>query len=227
MTADGQEDEAARGGDRRGDDRRGGDRRALERRKPPPVWRRPWALVSYGVVGALALVFLLNAFDADEEEIPAGEVVAAPPPATPTSAPPAARSGAPMEAYAASDFERLVIEGEAAQGKRVRTQLFCDAPTPVALRQNAVRVESAVAALRDQQGRVVAADCKWGPSGDERRQDFLLLIPPELADDFSAQPVTTDDFVRRRRVVAEVEWIGRSEALSIRTAGVLRAVLAR
>jgi hypothetical protein len=28
--------------------------------------------------------------------------------------------------------------------------------------------------------------------------------------------------VRRRRVVADIEWIGRSEALALRTAGVLR-----
>jgi hypothetical protein len=48
--------QAARAGDRRANDRRRFDRRA-----PAPLWRRWWALVGYGVVGALALVMLLNA----------------------------------------------------------------------------------------------------------------------------------------------------------------------
>ena len=219
-----------RGGDQRGSDRRGGDRRAVERRAPPPVWRRPWALVSYGVLGALALVLLLNGLGGDDKprDLPSDVVDAAP--AVPTAPPAqAARptAGPPVEAFGSAGFERMVIAGPAAVGRRVRTQLYCDAPAPVALRQQVQRVEPQVAENLGPEGRVVAASCKWGARGDERREDFLLLVPPDLADDFSAQPVATDDFVRRRNILAEVEWIGRSESLSLRTAGVLRGVLPR
>jgi len=216
-----------RGGDPRGGDRRGGDRRAVDRRAPPPAWRRPWALVSYGVLGALALVLLFDAMGGDDEPsgLPKDVVDAAP--AAPPAQPSRPASGPPVEAFGSAGFERMVIAGPAAVGQRVRTQLYCDAPSPVALRQQVQRVEPQVSELLSPEGRVVAATCKWGSQGDERREDFLLLVPPDLADDFSAQPVTSDDFVRRRRILAEVEWIGRSESLSLRTAGVLRGVLAR
>ena len=216
---------AERTGDRRGDDRRGGDRRALERRAPLPLWRRPWALVSYGVVGAFA-VFLLAGGFSDDEEAPQGAVLPAAPvaPAADTTATPAAGEP-PQDAFATADFERLVIEGQEARGRRVRTELYCDTPKPVALRQGIPNAEVAILALRDSAGRVPGADCKWGARGDERRQDFLLLVPADLADDFAAAPVTTDEFVRRRRLLAEVEWIGRSEIMALRTVGVLRRVL--
>lgn len=200
-------------------DRRSGDRRRVDRRAPPPLWRRSWALVFYGVLGALLGVFLVA--EMREEEPPAAEIAAAPPVAV--EAPPAP-AAPPEEAFTTADFERLVIRGREAEGRRVLAELYCAAPSSMALREQAP-LEPAVAALRGPQGRVTAAECKWGPRGDERRQDFLLLVPPELADDFAAAPVTTDDFVRRRRIRAEVEWIGRSEALFLRTAGVLRRVL--
>ncbi|MDP9349162.1 MAG: hypothetical protein M3P24_08480, partial [Gemmatimonadota bacterium] len=141
--------------------------------------------------------------------------------------PPPGAGTPPQDAFSAADFEALTIQGPSAQGRRVRTQLYCEAPRPVALREQVEQVEAAVVALRDTQGRVPAADCRWGARGEERRQDFLLLIPPELAEAFSGQPVTTDEFVERRRVVAEVEWVGRSPALSLRTAGILRRVSSR
>lgn len=220
------ETQAGRDDARAAGDRRGADRRRVERRAPPPVWRRPWALVSYGVLGALAAVLLVSGLSGDDEEDLPDEVVTAPPAQPPTAEPsPQAAAAPPVEAFGAADFERLVIEGEAARGRRVRAQLYCDAPSPVALRPSAPRVESAVAELADAEGRVVGAACKWGARDDERRQDFLLLVPPALADEFAAAPVATDDFVRRRRILAEVEWVGRSDALALRTAGVLRRVL--
>ncbi|HEX2092776.1 MAG TPA: hypothetical protein VHG28_10255 [Longimicrobiaceae bacterium] len=220
--ADQQEEAVQREGDRRQDSRRGWDRRQGDRRTPLPVWRRPWALVAYGVVGTLLIVLLLRGVDRDDDP---GAVVTAPPPRPAAQQPSAAATSAPpLEAFGAAGFERLTIEGEAAVGRRVRTELYCDAPNAIALRQDVTLVDSAVAALRNVEGRVPAASCEWGARGDERREDFLLLIPPDLADDFAAAPVTTDDFVRRRRLIAEVEWVGRSEALALRTAGVLRRV---
>lgn len=232
MTAD-QEDgtvdgTSGRAGDRRGTDRRGGNRRQQDRRAPPPVWRRPWALVSYGVVGALALVLLVNGLRGGDDHPVQGAVVNAPPVAPAPTPPSRAAAAAPVEdAYGAAGFEKLTIQGQAAVGRRVRTELFCDAPATVALNTQVTEVESAVAALRDAEGRVPGALCQWGSRGDARREDFLLLIPPALAADFAAAPVTTDDFVRRRRLVAEVEWIGPSQALALRTAGVLRRVYPR
>jgi hypothetical protein len=231
MTPDTEGGEGARAADQRqGDprqaDRRANDRRNLDRRAPPPWWRRPWALVSYGVLGALLVVALFRGGGGDDE--PNEEVVAAAPAAPPAQQTPPPAAGAPaQDAFRAADFEALSIQGAAAQGRRVRTQLYCGAPSPIALREQVQQVEAAVVALRDTQGRVPAAECQWGGQGEERRQEFLLLIPPELAEAFAAQPVTTDEFVERRRVVAEVEWIGRSPALSLRTAGVLRRVYPR
>ncbi|HEV2149827.1 MAG TPA: hypothetical protein VGR37_20680 [Longimicrobiaceae bacterium] len=227
MAADQESAGADRSGDRRGPDRRGIERRAVERRAPPPVWRRPWALVSYGVVGALVVMLLAGGFGGEDE--PAVPAVVDAPRASPAPQPssPDAAARPPEAAFATADFERLVIEGQEAHGRTVRTELYCDTPTPVALRQSIPIAESAIVALRDSLGRVPAAACKWGGQGDERRQDFLLLVPPDLADDFAAAPVITDNFVRRRRLLAEVEWIGRSEVLALRTAGVLRRVLRR
>ena len=71
------------------------------------------------------------------------------------------------------------------------------------------------------------AVCKWGPSGEVRREALLLLIPPALADEFAAAPEVTDNFVQRRRVVAEVEWVGRSETLALRTAAVFQRMVQR
>lgn len=225
MSADQEGRVAERSGDRRSDDRRGGERRRVERRAPPPVWRRPWALVSYGVLGALAVVLLFELLGDGDQEPSSPEVVAAGPVAPAAEPTPAATAAPPEDAFTTADFERLVIEGEAAKGRRVRTQLYCGTPDPIALREGVASAERAILALRDGEGRVPAAECKWGTREDARRRDFLLLVPPDLAGDFAAQPVVTDEFVRRRRILAEVEWIGRSEVLSLRTVGILRRVL--
>lgn len=227
MAADQEGVGTERTGDRRGVERRTGDRRGTERRVPPPPWRRPWALVSYGVLGALAAVFLFGRAGGRDAPPDEGEVVTARPVAPALdSTPQLGAAEPPQDAFTTADFERLVIEGQEARGRVVRAELYCGSPSPVALRQGIPNAERAILALRDSAGRVPGADCKWGARGDERRQDFLLLVPPELADDFAAAPLTTDSFVRRRRLLAEVEWIGRSEILSLRTVGVLRRSLA-
>lgn len=205
---------------RRGD-RRGNDRRRVDRRAPLPLWRRPWALVAYGVVGALALVLIFGP-ESEEREADMGEVVtSSAPPAVDPTAPPAA-GAPPRDAYGVGDLERLLAEGERAVGQRVRTELYCGSMDPVALRDEE-RVNRSVAALADGRGRVPASECRWG--SEANAPQVLLLIPPEHAGAFAAAPEVEQSFVRRRRVRAVVEWVGRSEALALRNAAVLRQVL--
>jgi hypothetical protein len=213
----------------RAGDRRGNERRRVERRAPPPPWRKPWALVAYGVVGTLALVMLLGGVGGDDEPVaPAGEQLEErPAEGTTKVAPtdPQVAAAGPEDAYGTAGFERLVVEGEAAIGKTVRTELFCGAPqnfTIVSGHRAPVSVTSLI-----QAGEVPAAVCKWGPSGEVRREDLLLLVPPARAEEFAAAPVVTDNFVQRRRVVAEVEWVGRSETLALRTAAVFQRMVPR
>lgn len=221
MSQESQEEQqrAARAGDRRAN-----DRRRLDRRAPLPPWRRPWALVSYGVAGALALVLLLNGFGGgDDGGSPRedGLVTKEAQGATgvaPTN--PAATTAAPEDAHGTAGFERLVVEGETAVGKVVRAELFCEAPQNFTVITGHLAPRSVTSLI--QEGRVPAAECKWGPSGEPRRGDLLLLVPPALAEDFAGAPVVTDNFVERRRVFAEMEWVGRSETLALRTAAVFR-----
>jgi hypothetical protein len=215
---------AARAGDRRGN-----DRRAVERRAPLPVWRRPWALVSYGVVGALALVLLLGIgrgggdtpVARDEtltEERPSGSN-------TDVSAPnPAAAAAGPQDAYGSAGFATLVAEGEAAAGKIVRAELYCEEVGNFTVIQGHTAPRSVAALI--QEGRVPAARCRWG-SPEEPRSELLLLVPPTLAGEFATAPVTTVNFVDRRRVVAELEWVGAGETLALRMAGVFRGLVSQ
>jgi hypothetical protein len=226
MTEDSQQKTgAARSGDRRGGDRRSADRRNADRRTPPPPWRRPWALVGYGVLGALAAVLLVNSWGDDPEEAATGGVITTEPLPPAVEAPTLTTGNAPpQEARTAADYERLIAEGQTALGRRVRVELYCDQIKSVAIRTSVDRVEGPVAALADSSSRVPAAECKWGQGGgDVRREDFLLLVPPALAEQFVSAAVVEDGFVSRRRIRGVVEWIGRSQALSLRTAGVLRA----
>jgi hypothetical protein len=213
----------ARGGDNRGGDRRANDRRRLERRAPPPAWRRPWAFASYGAAGVLALVLMMRGCGGDDTPAPTGPIAPAPPPiATAPAAP--RHTGAIEQAMTTADFERLTLEGERARGKIVRAQLFCDAPA-TALLSSTDTVEAAIAPLVDRaNSRVPGAICLWGAQDDPRREEFLLLVPPQLAGQFTSQPVTSDGFVERRRVLAKVEWIGKSRALSLQTVGIFRGL---
>lgn len=208
---------AARGGG----DRRGGDRRRVERRAPPPPWRRPWALVGYGVLGALALVMLTRALGSDDGDRRPVEVTrtVSPPPIAPGT--PAGASAPVVDAYTIADFEGLIARGQDAEGQRVRAVLFCDATQSIAL-MSVDEMNRSIGELADSERRVPGAECKWGE--DRTAPDFLLLIPPELTSAFAAAPVVRVGFVDRRRVVAEVEWLGRPDALALRTAGVLRRI---
>lgn len=206
---------------RGGGDRRAGDRRRVERRAPPPPWRRPWALVGYGVLGALALVMLTRALGSDDESQAPVEV-------TRTVSPPPVAAGTPVgasapvvDAHTIAAFEGLIARGQAAEGQRVRTVLFCDATRSIAL-MSVDEVNRSIANLADRERRVPGAECKWGQ--DRNAPDFLLLIPPEMTSTFAAAPVVRVGFVDRRRVAAEVEWLGRPDALALRTAGVLRRI---
>ena len=210
-----------------GDRRRGERRRSGDRRRPPPPWRRPWAWVTYGAVGALALVLVvLAALRQRREPVP---VV---PEAAPTTsaAPPAAGPPVPVEsgpaepAYGAAEFERLIAEGDAAVGRRVRTVLLCEAIVPISLRPREPAPRQLVA-LADSAGRVPGARCRWAQEGDMPGEEFLLIVPPSLAEAFARSPTVEVQFVERRRVHAELVWLGRLPALSLRTVGILDRVL--
>lgn len=204
-------------GDRRQVDRRRGDRRA-----PPPPWLRPWAFVLYGVGGSLLLVLGLSSLRGDPEPSAGLRVTTAtaPPSAAPGSVPPA--SGPARDAYSVGDFERLVAEGGAASHRRIRTVLLCSSIGRVALHETD-GIDRAIADLADDEGHVPGAECEWGP--EVNAPDFLLLVPPALATRFAEAPEVTRGFVTRRRVPAEVLWLGREDALALRTAGVLRRIL--
>lgn len=219
--ADGQETTP---GDGRRGERRMADRRRTDRRAPVPPWRRPWALVAYGAVGMLLLFWLFGGGGDGDDDRPTRDstIVAAPPAIDTTPTPP--RQPGVENALTTADFERLTLESEGARGRVVKAQLFCDAPAAVAV-QTSDSVEAAVAALLDTATqRVPAAECKWGAQDDPRREDFLLLVPPDRADEFSRAPVILDGFVRRRRLIAQVEWIGKSRSLALRSVGVFRGL---
>jgi hypothetical protein len=212
-------------GQNRGGDRRGQDRRRTDRRTPVPWWRKPAAFAAYGAVAVLVLVMLRGCGSDDKRaaSTTAGPIAPAPPAIE--TAPTPTRPGVVESALTTADFERLTLEGQRAVGRVVRAQLFCDAPTPVALMAGVDTVEAAIAPLVDRAAqRVPAAECKWGSQDDARREDFLLLVPPQLATQFASQPVTLDGYIRRRRLLANVEWIGRSRALSLQTVGIFRGI---
>jgi hypothetical protein len=205
---------------KRGGDRRGKERRRDDRRSPPPPWRRPEAYIAYGVLGALVLVLLVRAVsaptggDAREQAVALELAMEEPEVPQPT--------GPTREAYTLAQFERLVAEGEDAVGEVVRTELYCGSISPVTVRSGERPVHRRLLDLADTEGRVAGAECRW--SRDGRTSDFLLIVPPDLAEEFATAPEVELNFVRRRRVPAELEWLGRSDALALRTAGVLKEI---
>jgi hypothetical protein len=200
-------------------ERRGNDRRAIDRRAPPPLWRRPWAYVAYGVAAGLALVLV---FGGGRERLPPTG-----PLETTTALPGVDTVGLPsarkpvLEATSVGDYERLLAQGESAAGQRVRTVLYCSPMRSVSLIAGS-SISPSMASLADARGQVPGAECQWGSGADA--PDLFLLVPPALANDFAATREVEISFVRRRRVPAEIEWIGRSEALALRIVGVLQDV---
>src|SRR5690606_2863882 len=128
-----------------------------------------------------------------------------------------------QDAYGTAGFERLLAEGEGAVGLRVRTTLYGEPIRSAGLRRGSGSVTpQSVLATADAAGRVPAAERRWG--NDASAPELLLIVPPEAAARFATMPQVEQSFVLRREVPAEVEWIGRSEALALRNVAVLRAI---
>lgn len=210
-----------RAGDRRGPDRRAGDRRARDRRTPVPPWRSPLALVAYGVLGALAAVMIYNGATSEPAPDVQDEPVAVRADSAAVVVETPATTGGVESAEGAEGFDRLVVGGEASVGRVARAELFCGAASNFAIVAGHPTARSVSELIQD--GRVPAAECKWGRSSEgQSRPELLLLIPPDRAEEFASAPVVTDNYVERRRLIAEVEWVGRSETLALRTGAVLR-----
>jgi hypothetical protein len=125
------------------------------------------------------------------------------------------------EGRSVAEYEILLAEGEKAVGAIVRTELVCQPITQMTLRVTQTP-NPALERVADGEHRVAAAECRWSDGG--RTAEFFLVIPPGLAQAFTAIPEKEMNFVPRRKVAVQVEWLGRSEALSLRTAGVLLAI---
>src|SRR5690606_14265817 len=98
-------------------------------------------------------------------------------------------------------------------GQVVRAELYCGAIRPVSMRP----IDSptpVLAALADAEGRVPGAECRW--TRENRSATFLLIVPPHLAEEFAQTPEEEINFIRQRVVPANVEWLGRSDALALR-----------
>lgn len=139
----------------------------------------------------------------------------------PSRVPATAAPAAVREAFTLAAYEALIAEGDRATGILVSTELFCGSINSVATR-DVPAAHPLLLALTDADHRVPAAECRWGREASS--SDFLLIVPPELAIDFTEAPQEEVQFTRRRRVQARVEWLGRSEALALRYTGVLRAI---
>lgn len=208
----------------RGGDRRQSDRRKVDRRAPLPLWRRPWAYVAYGVTAACLVILLLSLGDDESQEptpaTPVGSRVALPPVDSSTVG---AATGSVRDAYGTAGFEALLVAGEAATGQWVRTTLYCEPIRSIALRRGTeVTVHASIAEHAGSAGRVPAAECHWG---DEiSAPEVLLVVPTALAQRFASMQEVEQSFVRRREVPAQVEWVGRSDALALRNVAVLRAI---
>jgi len=212
---------SGKGGERRGSDRRGRERRRDDRRTPLPIWRRPAAFVAYGVVGAMLVLLLFRGRGADEADARSQAVMVERIAMEEEQALPVPANGPSREAFTLAQYARLVAEGEDAVGEVVRTELYCGSISPVNVRTGE-RVNPALVELADAEGRVAGAECRW--SREARSSDFLLIVPPDLAEQFAGAPEVDLNFVRRRRISADIEWLGRPEALALRNAGVLKVI---
>lgn len=173
------------------------------------------------MIGALVVVLMFSG--GEEEESPglagAGALVDSVPGQTYTI--PETPTGTIRDAYSVAEFESLIAEGEQAVGDVVRTEVFCGSISPVAIREFE-GMNPALNALADAEGRAAGAECRW--SREARTADFLLIVPPVLAEAFAQAPEEELNFVRLRRVSANIEWLGRSEELALRYSGILREI---
>jgi hypothetical protein len=205
-------------------ERRRGDRRAGGRRRTDGAsgWRVSKAQAAVAAVGVLVLVLLVRGLTGSDDE-PEGQAVGSELDTTepaPTAA--LARPSAIREVYTVAEFEGLLAEGDAAVGQTIRTELYCGSISQVTVRSTQT-VNPSIAQLAGTDGRVAAAECRW--SRDSLSSELLLVVPPNLAEDFARAPEVEINFVTRRQVPAEIEWLGRSEELSLRNAAVLRLII--
>src|SRR5690606_26796978 len=136
------------------------------------------------------------------EPVSATTRMATPPVVTPSvSRTDVAAGPTAREATSLAHLEILLAEGESAVGQIVRTELYCQSITPIAVRSTD-RGWGALDGIVDAEGRVGGAECRW--SDESRSSDFLLVIPPELAERFTAMPEIEMNFVLRRRVPARI-----------------------
>ena len=135
--------------------------------------------------------------------------------------PPVTPAPTTRDAFTLAQFERLVAEGNGANGQIVRTELYCGSIRPVNVRA-VTTIPAVLSSMVDGESRVGGAECRW--SAEARSEDFLLVVPSELAEEFARMPEVELNFVRYRQVPATVEWLGRSDALSLRISGVLRQI---
>lgn len=180
--------------------------------------------MAYGVTGAFVVILLLSMGDEEAQEpgaaTPVGTRVALP--AVDSSAI-GRGTGSIRDAHGTVGFEALLAEGETATGQQVRTTLYCEPIRSIALRRSAeVTVHASIAEHAGSAGRVPAAECHWG--SEVSAPEVLLIVPPALAQQFASMEEVEQSFVLRREVPAVVEWVGRSDALALRTVAVLRAI---
>src|SRR5690606_3845554 len=120
--------------------------------------------------------------------------------------PPTVSPGAARDAYSADDLEALIAEGNDAVGQVVRTDLFCGPISSIAVR-DVEEGHEALKALTSADGRIAAAECRW--SREAGSSDLTLVVPPALVEAFTGAPEEELNFVRRRRIPAQLEWLGR------------------
>jgi hypothetical protein len=113
------------------------------------------------------------------------------------------------------------VREEAAVGRLVRTELYCGSIDMVTVRPSDGPGQH-LADLAGNDGRVAGAECRWSREG--RPADLLLVVPPELAEEFAQAPEVELNFMSRRQIPASVEWLGRTDALSLRNSAILREI---
>lgn len=133
-----------------------------------------------------------------------------------------ARVDSIRHALAGAGFEELIAAGVTASGVVTEAPLVCDSVRRIRLLDDEEPYPTLVA-MADS-GRVPAAECRWVSPGETQPAPFLLLIPAGLVSAFDSIPETAVGFVPRRRLRAEIEWIGTRRAIALRAGGILRAI---
>ena len=113
-----------------------------------PIWRRSWAYVGYGVIGAFLIVVVSRMIEDEQPSLSADDIATETRGLAVDTSQMAAATAPPREAMGAAGYETLVAEGARAEGQRVVTQLYCEPVASVSLKPDAVLNES-VAGVAD------------------------------------------------------------------------------